>query len=257
MSRTNYDYFQLFTPEGTVKPLAYLTKSVELGNIAIGVTTKKCGILIAHTNTKNKNPKNEKSEDNKSAENTNINNDTNSNTNETNISSNRIDVNKIFKIDNHSIFTFSGITNDGLLLVDYLINKSINENIIYNMDITEDVFEEIGFQAGLRTMAARERPFGVGGLMLNYNKERDEVCLTEFKPTGEVFRCYGASVGRRSQGAITILERDYGDLDFDGIVELGIRAMRNALSELEKDDIEIWGVDSEKGIFKVDKDKYF
>lgn len=219
-STTNYNYVHIYTPEGKVNPISNIIKSVELGTIAIAITSKEAGIILAHSpGTATAYPQN-----------------------------------KIFKISPKTLFTFSGITNDGLFMVDYLINKTINEHVYKNRDINEEVFDELSYSASFRTICFSSRPLGVGGLLLVAG---ESVELLEFMPTGVVNSCYAMSIGNRSQSAKTVLEREYKDgMSMNEMVCLGIKAMKNAINDLKKEDVMIWGVGKENEAYEISADRY-
>lgn len=220
-SYTDYNYVSLFNPEGKVKPIENIIKSVELGTNAIAITSGDAGIILAHSPS----------------------------------TSTAFPQNKIFRISPKTLFTFSGITNDGLFMVDYLINKTINEHVYKNRNINTRVFDDLSHTASLRTMYYSNRPLGVGGLLLVAG---ENIELLEFMPTGIVNVCYAMSIGSRAQSARTILEREYKEgMSIEDMVRVGIKAMKNAVSELKKEDIMIWGVGKENDAYEISADGYF
>lgn len=219
--QTNYNYVNLYSSDGKVKPIENILKSVELGTTAIAITSKDAGIILAHSpSTQIAYPQN-----------------------------------KIFKISPKTLFTFSGITNDGLYMVDYLINKTINEHVYKNRNINSRVFDDLSSSASLRTMYYSNRPLGVGGLLLVAGESME---LLEFMPTGIVNVCYAMSIGTRAQSARTILEREYQEgMSVEDMVRMGIKAMKNAVNDLKEENIMIWGVGKENDAYEISVNGYY
>lgn len=218
--QTDYDYVSLYSPEGKILPLENILKSVELGTTAVAMISKDTGIIVAHT------PKTD----------------------------NAYPQCKVFKISKHALFTFSGITNDGLQIVDYLVNKTINERILKDRNIDDDVFEDLSVSAGYRTMYEGTRPFGAGGILVLYN---EGIKLINFMPTGECNDCLAVSIGHRSQSARTVLDSTYqANMNDDDLIKLGIQSMLYAVNDITKDDVSIWKV-SKDGVAEVESEAYF
>lgn len=218
--RTDYDYVSLFSPEGKILPLENILKSVELGTTAVALISNETGIIVAHT------PKTE----------------------------NSFPQSKVFKINEHALFTFSGITNDGLKIVDYLISKTINERVLKDRNIDADVFESLSVSAGYRTMYEGTRPFGAGGILLLYN---EGIKLVNFVPTGECNDCLAVSIGHRSQSARTVLDSNYQEnMTEDSLIRLGIQSVMYAVNEITKDVVSIWKI-TKDGVSEVDSEPFF
>lgn len=208
---SQYESVDTFTPEGKVKALEYIRNTVDLGNTTIALGNKKCGVLLAYTGKKSvlahKQP-------------------------------------KIFKISEKAIFSFAGITNDGLDIVKYLIDLSVWEEIYKNREIHPiKVFDDLREEASLRTLYSRNRMYGCGGILVNsYN---NEINIVEFEPAGNVQYVNAVSIGSRSQSAKTILENysgDYENADRNALIKIAIEALRNAHpdEELNSDNLEVW-----------------
>ncbi|KAM0674647.1 Proteasome subunit alpha type-6 [Gurleya vavrai] len=161
---------------------------------------------------------------------------------------------KVYKITPKSLFTFSGITNDGFEIIDYLINKSINEKVLKDREIDPLlVFEEFCYHSNLRTMMSSRRPFGVSGLLLCIC---DGLRLALFQ--NGVKECYAMSVGERAQSANTILEKEFEkSLGEEELIRVGIKALKNAFNEIKKEEVEMWGMNEKDGAFEIDVGKYF
>ncbi|RVD92888.1 20S proteasome subunit alpha [Tubulinosema ratisbonensis] len=211
MQYSQYETVDTFTPEGKVKALEYIKNSVELGNTTIALGNKNCGILLAYNGKKSvlthKQP-------------------------------------KIFKISDKALFSFAGITNDGLDIVKYLVDYSVWEEIYKGRDIHPvKVFDDLCREAIPRTIYSGNRMFGCGGILLS--RYKNEIVLTEFEPTGNVQLVHAVSVGNRSQSAKTILENYYDSLesaDKNTLIKVALEALKNAHpdEELTNENVEIW-----------------
>lgn len=160
---------------------------------------------------------------------------------------------KVFKISDKSLFTFSGITNDGLHLVDYLISKHVEANVLKNRDINIESFDDYLYESTMRLMMNASRPFGVKGLYLSYT---DKINLYEIDSEG-VSECKAMSIGERGQSARTILEKDYKDnMTEEEIISVGVKAIKNALRDATKENIEMHAV-TKTGCYEINAGQYF
>ncbi|KAM0676868.1 Proteasome subunit alpha type-6 [Binucleata daphniae] len=160
---------------------------------------------------------------------------------------------KVFKISDNSLFTFSGITNDGLHLVNYLINKQVEANILKNRNINLQSFDDFLYDAGMRLMMNGSRPFGVKGLYISYT---DKLTLFEIDSEG-VNECKAMSIGERGQSARTVLEKEVHDnMSEEEVINVGIKAIKNALTDITKESVEMYGI-KESGCYEIDVSQYF
>lgn len=222
VSQGRYNMFKIFNPEGKIKQLDFIQQTTELGGTAVGLRNKSAGVLITHNERRSK----------------------------------LADVQrKVFRIDSRSLFTFSGVTNDGLSIVDYLIDKSVQEEVIKGRsthflgvfdDLLKDTFE--------RTVVDGRRLYGVSGLYLS---EYDGIRMVEFNPRGYVKEVSGMGIGSRGQSSRTVLEAyclDYEKMSVDELVRVGMIALRNAHPEegiLSEENVEIWILEAGKEIYKI------
>lgn len=206
---TSYDDVSLFSPDGKVKPLEYIKGAVEMGTTAVALKSSNCAVLLAHLGQPGPRSK------------------------------------KIFKISDSVLFCFSGITNDGLTLVEYLLHEDTWQDVYKKRSISaKTVFEGMSVDASLRTMYNRNRMFGAAGILLAMDKEID---LIEWEPTGLYKNVIGVAIGHRSQSARTVLEEvDFQNMRIDELVSVGLDALKNAHpdEELGSENVEIWAVDS-------------
>lgn len=207
---TNYEDVSVFTPEGKVKALDYVRNTVELGNTTIALSNGEVGVIIAHTGP---------------------------------TSALAFQTKKIFKISNTAVFAFSGMTNDGLVIVEHLLDKVAWNDIYKDQPISPlRMFDDLSVDASIRTSTSEKRLYGVGGVLMVKN---NGVKLVEFEPTGIVQIVNAMSIGSRSQSAKTILENyvdDFGTMDKEALVRVGMEALRNAHpdEELSRNNVDIW-----------------
>lgn len=221
----DYDSELLFNPEGRIKQLEFIRKTTELGSTTVALCNSKIGVLIAHV------PKRTKLAEPQQ---------------------------KVFEINSKTLFTFSGITNDGLSIVRYLKSQSVFENVIKDRDLHHlACFDSLCFDAALRTIYSPNRLYGVAGvLMTDFNG----IKVVEFEPTGYVREVVGVSIGNKSQSCRTILEDQVktikGGQEKD-LIRLGLRALRNAYPDpdehaLRREDVYVYVMEENKGIRMVD-----
>lgn len=221
----DYDTELLFNPEGRIKQLEFIKKTTELGNTTVALSNSNLGVLIAHV------PKRTKLAEPQQ---------------------------KVFEINSKTLFTFSGITNDGLSIVRYLKNQSVFENVIKDRDLHYlTCFDSLCFDATLRTIYDSNRLYGVAGILLtDYNG----IKLVEFEPAGYVREVIGISIGNKSQSCRTILEDGSDIIKTAGeneLIKLGIKALKNAYPDpdehaLKQEDIYVYVIEEGKGIRVVD-----
>lgn len=193
----DYDSYLMFNPEGRIKQLEYIKKTTELGNTCLALCNGKSGVLIAHVPRRSKLAEPQ---------------------------------DKIFRIGDNALFSFSGITNDGLGMVEYLKNHELFENVIKDREIDcIEVFNDLRMDAAYRTLSGSSRLFGAAGILMI--SERQRVRVVEFEPQGEVFECTAASIGFRSQSCKTVLEDNahiITDSSIEELIKIGIKSLSNA-----------------------------
>lgn len=221
----DYDSELLFNPEGRIKQLEFIKKTTELGNTTVALCNSGCGVLIAYV------PKRSKLAEGQQ---------------------------KVFEINEKTLFTFSGITNDGLSIVRYLKAQSVFENVIKDRDLHHIAcFDSLCFDAALRTINSSKRLYGVAGVLLT---DHNGVRLVEFEPAGYAREVIGISIGSKSQSCRTILEDKYElikDASEEELIKIGLKALRNAYPDpaekvLDPNDICIYVLSSGKGFKSVD-----
>ncbi|KAG0416904.1 putative proteasome subunit alpha type-6, partial [Dictyocoela roeselum] len=223
--KTNYDHITLFSPEGQVIPLTNIKRAVELGNTCVGIRNARVGVIVAHAGK---------------------------------INSNEYRPKKIFKIGT-CMFSFSGITNDGLKIVEYLNRQHLHDQ---DLDIKAHpihIFDDLAVEASRRTIINSERLFGCAGMFCCANSE---VRMSLFEPNGSVTEVRATAIGNRSQAAKTVLENEIDrveDMSEDDVIRLGISALKNTHSDEEvyPENVEIWVLKKDSEPEVVDSRNYF
>jgi len=225
----DYSSYLLYDPDGKIKQIDYIQKTTELGNISIALGNKNVGVLIAHS------PKRSKLAEKQQ---------------------------KVFEINSNALFTFSGITNDGLSIVRYLKSCSVFEDVIKDRSLHHlNSFDSLCTDAALRTLTGSNRIYGVTGIfMIDF----EGIKIVEFDPSGYVRQTIGSCIGNSSQSCKTILEDEYtkiGSADEQELVALGLKSLRNSFLDpeenpLNNEDISIYVIETGKGIKIVDPGFY-
>lgn len=204
-SAFDYNNHLIFNPEGKIKQLEYIKKTSELGNISLALGNKKFGVLITHTPPRTKLAEKQQ---------------------------------KAFEINDKTLFTFSGITNDGLSIVKYLKSKSVYENVIKDRELHPvAAFESLCTDAAIQTLNGGHRIYGVMGILMT---DYDGIKIVEFDPSGYAKEVKGSCVGNNCQSCITILEEEHSSIDGaseDELINLGLKALQNAFADPEENDL--------------------
>ncbi len=217
----DYSSYLVFDPEGKIKQLEYIKKTTELGNISIALANKNFGVLITHTPPRSMLAEKQQ---------------------------------KVFEINPKTLFTFSGITNDGLSIVRYLKNHSVYEDVIKDRQIHHlACFDTLCTDAAMQTLTGNNRIYGVMGVLLT---DFEGVKIVEFEPTGYVREVIGSCIGNNSQSCRTILEDEYekiANASEQELIELGLRALKNAFLDpeanpLKSEDVCVHVIEAGKGI---------
>lgn len=203
----DYDSYLMFNPEGKIRQLDYIKRTTDLGNTCLALCNRDAGVLIAHVPRRSKLAEPQE---------------------------------KVFRISDSALFAFSGITNDGLSIVDYLKTSALHEGVIKDRDIHYlEVFDELCMDAARRTLVDSSRLLGASGILLI---DSDGVRIVEFDPAGIAREAVGVSIGHRSQSCRTILEDCCDDMaaaSADELIKMGIRALSNAHPDPEEETLRV------------------
>ncbi|KAF9763945.1 putative proteasome subunit alpha type-6 [Nosema granulosis] len=224
---TDYKNHIIFNPEGKIKQMEFISNTTSLGNTVLALNNKKTGVFITHNERRCKLAEKQK---------------------------------KIFKINDYTLFSFSGITNDGLNIVDYLIDRSVHEKVIKERKIHPiHVFDDFVAETVARTVANDSRLFAIDGLLMTVH---DGVRLVLYEPVGTVKEVRGMSIGNRCQSCRTVLESEclnFENMNLQELVRVGIKALRNAYPEpgvLTRENVDIWVLDESDGAYHIDSQTY-
>ncbi|KAI5169578.1 20S proteasome subunit alpha 6 [Pancytospora epiphaga] len=225
----DYSSHLMFSPEGKLHQLDYIRRATELGNTCLALCNSSSGVLIAHI------PKRSRL---------------------------AMPQNKVFPINDTTLFAFSGITNDGLMIVKYLKDASTYEEIIKDRSIHYlEVFEDLCFDAARRSLVESARLYGVSGILMT---DANGIKIVEFDPTGIAREAIGVSIGHRAQSCNTILEDccdQLSNASLEDLVRIGIKALANAHPDpeeesLKTEDVYIYVMEIGKGYRRIETSEY-
>lgn len=225
----NLENLAQFNAEGKLKQVEYASRAADLGSTCLALSNDKLGIIIAHVPLASKLAKPQ---------------------------------DKIFKITEEAVFTFSGITNDGMKVVKYLKDNALYESIFRDRSIHYlEVFDDFSFEAARRSLGGGLRMYGMQGIfMMDY----DGIKIMHLASIGTITETYGASIGYRAQSCNSILEDElanFEDASEDELIRIGMRALWNAFPDPDEnritpDEIQIVVLESGKGLKYVDASHY-
>mmetsp|Transcript_17547 Transcript_17547/g.41071 ORF Transcript_17547/g.41071 Transcript_17547/m.41071 type:complete len:253 (-) Transcript_17547:52-810(-) len=148
---------------------------------------------------------------------------------------------KLFKIDNHMAISISGLTADARFLCKYMRTECLNHNFVYGgtkqtgrlvtqiADMHQRCTQDGGYE--------RRRPFGVGLLVMGYDKTGPHIYQT--CPSANFYEYKSQAIGARSQSAKTYLERHFetfDDLSLEELVTHGLKAIEGAAGDKDLDE---------------------
>ncbi|EPR78067.1 20S proteasome alpha type-1 subunit [Spraguea lophii 42_110] len=212
-----YDNYSIFAPEGKVRSFSSVENTVSLGNICLGIVSKDYGIIIGYMGEDNGlqylSP-------------------------------------KIHRITNNSIFSFAGITNDGLEIVNYLLHKSVEEDVGRDRELDPMcVFDDYSFSAAEKGVFVSKRLCGAGGMLLSWYN--NNIYLVEISPLGVIRRMKASAMGHRSQSAKTILQKsveEINSMDLKELIHLGVDSIKNTnVKDVHEHNLDVWVVDKNGG----------
>jgi len=200
-SNERYNYFCMFTPEGKVLPIESVIRTTEHGGVCVAVRSETVGVIISQRTGK----------DEKLA----------------------IGKSKIMQLDENLVYTYSGITNDGVRYGERIKRNLQKEK--QRTGITLPIaclIEKEQFNSGIEVMRYGNRATGVSVIIMGV--EKNKVKLLEINPTGEAFPCFGSCIGSRAQSARTVLDakaKEIQNMDEQSLQELAFNAFRNAVND--------------------------
>jgi len=169
----------VFSPDGRLLQVEYAKKAVSQGAMTIGIVYKDGVLLIADRRIGEKLQVPES-------------------------------IRKIYKIDNHVLSTFSGLTSDARVLVKKMRVHAQQHKLTYGEPIdVESVVKYICDMEQMHTLYGGIRPFGISFLMAGVDKKGNQLFVTE--PSG-IYAGYKAkAIGLNSSAANKLLDKKYKD----------------------------------------------
>lgn len=135
---------------------------------------------------------------------------------------------KVFKIDTHMGIAISGLIADARLLAKYMRNEALNHKWAYESSMQVGrLTTMVADKAQVYTQKQQKRPYGVGLLVVGYDKTGAHVYET--LPSGLFYEYKAQAMGARSQSARTYLEKHFDTFDDLGRDEL----IKHALTSLK------------------------
>ena len=211
----------VFSPDGRLLQVEYAKKAVSQGAMTMGLVYKDGVLLIADRRIVDKLQVPES-------------------------------IRKIYKIDNHILSTFSGLTSDARVLVKRCRIYAQQHKLTYGEPIdVEGIVKYICDLEQMHTLYGGIRPFGISFLMGGVDKKGRQLFVTE--PSG-IYAGYKAkAIGVNSEAANKLLEKKYKEnLSKEEILKLAIDIFKQVLEkEFSYERLEA-SVVTEKGIEKVE-----
>jgi len=113
---------------------------------------------------------------------------------------------KVFKVDDHMGIGISGLVSDARVLAKYMQTECLNHKFVFDQPMqTNRLVAQVSDKAQVFTQKSEKRPYGVGLLVIGYDKTGPHLFQT--MPSGNFFDYKAQAMGARSQGAKTYLEK--------------------------------------------------
>jgi len=133
---------------------------------------------------------------------------------------------KVFKVDTHMGIGISGLRADGRVLAKFMRNECLNHKWAYESSMqTGRLVAMVSDKAQVYTQKQEKRPYGVGLLVIGYDKTGAHVYETS--PSGNYFEYKAQAMGARSQSARTYLEKHFETFDDLSLDELCKHALES------------------------------
>ncbi len=168
----------MFSPDGRLLQVEYATKTVRIGNTAMGIVCKD-GVLLV----------------------------TDKRINDKLIVSSAIE--KIFRIDDHLIATAAGILSDARVLVERAQQKAQENQITFDNPVdTLTIVKDMCSLKQMCTQSGGLRPFGVSMLVAGIDQD-DVPRLYRTDPTGQYYQYKASVIGEGETEIIEKLHNEY------------------------------------------------
>lgn len=183
MADNIYDNTITFHPTGEIKPLAYIKNTIELGQPKFLLVTKQFG-LIATPSIKNTNK-------------------------------------RLFKLSDNLIHTFSGTTNDGILIIHNLLQKLTEQSVFQGVIEYEKIYNDISIESSRRTMSYDRLISAISSSIFRRKNDDGnwEFSIIECSPFGEISEYTLNAIGYRSASILSVMEKEnFQDMSLDDII---------------------------------------
>ena len=147
---------------------------------------------------------------------------------------------KLFKIDSHMGIAISGLTADARFLCKHMRTECLNYDFVYGGTLqTGRLVTQVAdmHQDTTQGRGKRGRPFGVGLLVIGYDKTGPHVYQT--CPSANYYEYKAQAIGARSQSAKTYLERHFDtfdDLSLNELIAHGLKSIEGAAGDKDLDE---------------------
>jgi proteasome alpha subunit len=190
----------MFSPDGRLLQVEYATKTVRIGNTAMGLTCKD-GVLLV----------------------------TDKRINDKLIVASAIE--KIFRIDDHIISTAAGILSDARVLVERAQQKAQENQVTFDSPV--DTLHIVKDMCALKQMCTQSgglRPFGVS--MLVGGVDEDGAKLYRTDPTGLYYQFLATVIGEGENDISEVLHKEYKEsMTIHQALKLAVKALKEFLGD--------------------------
>lgn len=196
MFRNQYDTdVTTFSPAGRLHQVEYAMEAVKQGSACVAARSKNMAVVVALKRAENDLGSHQK---------------------------------KVFKVDDHMGIGISGLIADARALAKYMRNECLNHKWTYESPMQVGrLATMVSDKAQVYTQKQEKRPYGVGLLMVGYDKTGPHVFETS--PSGNFFEYKAQAMGARSQSAKTYLEKNFEtfeDLDQAELIKHCLMALK-------------------------------
>mmetsp|Transcript_48673 Transcript_48673/g.126315 ORF Transcript_48673/g.126315 Transcript_48673/m.126315 type:complete len:251 (+) Transcript_48673:83-835(+) len=197
MFRNQYDGdVTTFSPEGRLHQVEYAMEAVKQGSAAVGARSKTHCVVAALKRAPSK------------------------------LSSYQ---RKIIEIDDNIGIVIAGLTADGRLLSRFMRNECLRNKFVYEGHTAVGrLVQAVADKSQRYTQIEVRRPYGVGLLVAGVDETGPHLFQT--CPSGNYYEYHAMSIGARSQGARTYLEKNYASFEEASLEDLIGHALK-ALKE--------------------------
>ncbi|BFF97424.1 proteasome subunit alpha type-1-like [Drosophila madeirensis] len=197
MFRNQYDGdVSVWSPQGRLHQVEYAMEAVKQGTATVGLKGRDAVVLVALGKS----------------------------------SELSVAMRKIIPIDEHLGIAIAGITADARVLSRFLHSSCLGYRYNYNnVYPVERLMTNLGNKMQCTTQRYDRRPYGVGLLVAGYDQKGPN--LYQVMPSAVNYNCKAQSIGSRSQGARTYLERNlesFLECSNDELICHGILAIKNS-----------------------------